>query len=356
MRNILTSEYHNLSLNFGERDFSAASERGEEMTKGDSLISSDRHKADELIQKAGEAMPYYENNGDWSEFNHVRAQLENMPSIHTFMIAGTQAEAKDIKVDLWSVKGNRYRQFCDYMNAHYSSLLNDREMRATACLLENVHQHVKEGVGFCVIKIIPGKYKQISVIDNGGGFYNCKKQKRLTVRDAVRFGRAYGSRYKSLGQALAISFGLWSDLATVETPCESAIITPEGTFKKIMRGLLKMAVCLLFAIGVDLATLMIREDMSATDIFIIISVFGIIMLWGRIKLIFGRKSRKRYFSDIKFRIKNKQRFGSIVNVYFCDTKGVRKWRRQMMRKLKISLQKRAKFLRINLRRNADLQY
>ena len=270
--------------------------------------------------------------------------MEKMPSIYVFMIAGTQAEAKDIKVDLWSVKGNRYRQFYDYMNAHHSSLLNKREMRATACLLENVHQHVKEGVGFCVIKIVPGKYKRISVIDNGSGFYNCKKQKRLTVRDAVRFGRAYGSRYKSLGQALAISFGLWSDLATIETTCESAIITPEGTFKKIMRGLLKMGVCLIFSIGVDLATLMIREDMSVADIFIIISVFGIIMLWGRIKSVFGKKSRKKYFSVIKFRIKNRQRFGSVVNVYFCDTKGVRKWR-QMIKKLKISLERRAKSLR-----------
>ncbi len=74
------------------------------------------------------------------------------------------------------------------MNTKHGSILKDREMRATACLLENIHQHVKKGIGLCVIKIILGKYKRISVSDNGEGFYNYKKQKQLSVKDAIKFG------------------------------------------------------------------------------------------------------------------------------------------------------------------------
>jgi len=162
-----------------------------------------------------------------------------------------QAEAgkKHVKVDCWSVKGNEYRQFYDYMNTKHGSILKDREMRATACLLENIHQHVKKGIGLCVIKIILGKYKRISVSDNGEGFYNYKKQKQLSVKDAIKFGRGYGSRYKSMGQALATSFGLWSDFASVETPNDTAIIVPEGMFHKMARGLSKILCSLIVAVG-----------------------------------------------------------------------------------------------------------
>lgn len=59
----------------------------------------------------------------------------------------------------------------------------------------------------------------------------------------------YGSRYKSMGQALATSFGLWSDFASVETPNDTAIIVPEGMFHKMARGLSKILCNLIVAVG-----------------------------------------------------------------------------------------------------------
>lgn len=305
---------------------------------------------DELIQQAEESMPSCEDdNGDWTEFNRLKMQLESMSYIYTFIIAGPEADkkhTKDVKVDFWSVKGNEYRQFYDYMSTKHGSILKDREMRATACLLENIHQHVKKGIGLCVIKIILGKYKRISVSDNGEGFYNYKKQKQLSVKDAIKFGKGYGSRYKSMGQALATSFGLWSDFASVETPNDTAIIVPEGMFHKMARGLFKILCSLIVAVGADLATLMVREvPLSVIDIFIIISVFGIVMKWDKIKSVFGEDSEEKYFPQVRFKIKNKQKFGSTVTVYFCNIKGMKKWREEIIQGLKVSLKERAESFR-----------
>ncbi len=319
------------------------------MVKADSPVSSGKD-VDELIQQAEESMPSCEDdNGDWTEFNRLKMQLESMPYIYTFVIAGPEADkkhAKDVKVDFWSVKGNEYRQFYDYMSTKHGSILKDREMRATACLLENIHQHVKKGIGLCVIKIVLGKYKRISVSDNGEGFYNYKKQKQLSVKDAIKFGKGYGSRYKSMGQALATSFGLWSDFASVETPNDTAIIVPEGMFHKMARGLSKILYSLIVAVGADLATLMVREvPLSVIDIFIIISVFGIVMKWDNIKSVFGEDSEEKYFPQVRFKIKNKQKFGSTVTVYFCNIKGMKKWREEIIQGLKVSLKERAESFR-----------
>jgi len=315
-----------------------------------SVSEASDDKADELIQKAEKAMPYYRDDGDWNEFSQIRSRLKDIPCAYNFVIAGPQTEERDVEnldVDIWSVKGNEYKQFYDYLKARYSSILNLREICAAACLLENVHQHVKRGVGFCVIKIEKGKYKRISFIDNGRGFYNHKKQKRLPVRDAVKFGRSYGSRYNSLGQALSLSFGLWSDLSTVETPGDTVIIFPEGKFEKVMKWTFRGLTSLIFAFGIDLSAMMLSQNMKMTviDIFIIILVFGSIMQWDGIKSLFGKKSEKKYSPHVKFRINNKQKFGSIVNVYFCDMKHAGKWRRRMTKRLKASLRRRAEFLR-----------
>lgn len=307
-------------------------------------------KTEKLIQKAEQAMPYCRDGGDWNTFNRLRSQLEAVPCTYNFVIAGPQTEERDVEnleVDIWSVKGNEYRQFYDYLNTRYGSVLNLREMCAAACLLENVHQHVKRGVGFCVIKIEEGKYKRISVIDNGRGFYNHKKKERLMVRDAVKFGRSYGNRYNSLGQALSLSFGLWSDLSTVETPDDTVIILPEGKFRKMIKWTFRALISLIFALGVNFSAMMLTQNMrmSVIDILIIILTFGSMMQWDIIKSAFGRKSGKKYFPHVKFSIENRQTFGSIVNVYFCDMKHTGKWRRQMVKRLKASLRKRAKFLR-----------
>ncbi|MDM8552107.1 hypothetical protein QUF72_18630 [Desulfobacterales bacterium HSG2] len=317
------------------------------MAKSDSPESS-VDKVDELIQQAEEAMVYYEDDGDWSRFDRLRMQLEDMPYTYVFVLAGPEADKeriKDLKVDLRSVKGNNYRQFHDYMRKHHGSVLKEREICAAACLLENVHQHVKKGIGLCVIKIALGKYKKITVSDNGEGFYNYKKQKRLAVKDAIKFGKAYGSRYKSLGQALATSFGLWADFATVETPNDTVIIVPEGILKKITRGLSRIIFALLIAIGADFAVALMKEEISVIDIFIIASVFGIVMQRDMIKSAFGIKSEKEYFPQVKFRAKNKQKFGSIVSVYFCSMSNMKKWRNEATERLKISLKERAKSLR-----------
>lgn len=317
------------------------------MVKSD-VPESSADKVDALIQQAEDAMVYYEDNGDWSHFNHLRMQLEQTPYTYVFVIAGPEADKaslNNVKVDFWSVKGNDYRQFHDYMAVNHGSILKEREICAAACLLENVHQHVKKGIGLCVIKIVLGKYKKISVSDNGGGFYNYKKQKKLQVKDAIKFGKAYGSRYKSLGQALATSFGLWSDFATVETPNDTVIVVPEGILKKMIRGLSRILSALIIAVGADFAVVLIKEDVSVIDIFILASVFGIIMGWDRIKSVFGIKSEKEYFPQIKFRVKNNQTFGSSVSVYFCSMNNMKKWRNAATEKLKISLKERAKSLR-----------
>ncbi len=307
--------------------------------------SSSKDQVDELLHQAEEAMPYYEDHdADWREFNQIRMQLENMPYAYTFVIAGPDMEKKrlrDIKVDIRSVKGNEYQQFYEYMKANYASVLNRREMCAAACLLENIHQHVKSGIGLCVIKIVLGKYKRISVSDNGGGFYNYKGQKRLPVKDAIKFGRAYGSRYKSLGQALATSFDLWSDFASVETPHDSVIIVPEGMFNKMLRGASRIITGLIAAVGVDLGLIIIKERISLLDVVVMLSVFGIVVKWDQVRSLFGIRSEDRYFPEIRFKIKNQQEFGSVVNVYFCNTKDMKKWRRSSVERLKGILRERA---------------
>ncbi len=71
-------------------------------------------ETDELIQQAEEVMPYYENHGNWEEFNRLRTQLEKMPYTYVSVTAGPKvdkASVKNLKVDLWSVKGNDYKQF-----------------------------------------------------------------------------------------------------------------------------------------------------------------------------------------------------------------------------------------------------
>ena len=64
------------------------SERTVKMVKTDSPVSSGKD-VDELIQQAEESMPSCEDdNGDWAEFNRLKMQLESMPYIYTFIIAG----------------------------------------------------------------------------------------------------------------------------------------------------------------------------------------------------------------------------------------------------------------------------
>jgi len=306
---------------------------------------SPEDQTDMLIHLAEEAMPYYESEGDWTEFNRIRAKLESMPYTYVFVMAGPDVNKKairNLKVDLQSVKGNDYEQFYDIMNERYGSLLKKREMCAAACLLENVHQHVKKGIGFCVIRIILGRYKRITVSDNGGGFFNYKKQKPLSVKDAIKYGRAYGSRYKSLGQALAISFGLWADLGTVETPNDTTIVVPERFLKKMMRALYNIAASLIFALGTDFLILIIRnQDISITDAFITASAFLLFLCRNSIISLFTKNSGKEYFPELAFKVKNKQKFGSSVNAYFCSTNDVSRWRKKLIEKLKIFLEKRA---------------
>ncbi len=302
-------------------------------------------KTDELIRQAEEAMPYCEETGDWKEFSRIRSQLEKMPYTYLFVMAGPEFDksaGNDLKIDIRSVKGNRFRQICDEMKKRYGTILHEREIFAASCLLENIHQHVKKGIGLCVIKIVLGKYRRITVTDNGTGFYNYKKQKKLSVKDAIKFGRAYGSRYKSLGQALAISFGLWSDLATVETNHESAVIVPEGTFKRIIKGLFRFIFALTVALGADALILALRSsDISWIDIPVILSVFGIVIGWNKILSFFGKYQEEKYFPGIRFSTENKQRFGSAINIYFCDSGEIKKWREEMIRELEDYLQKRA---------------
>lgn len=302
------------------------------------------NKADDLIQQAEAAMPYYESDKDWTAFNRLITELKTVPYTYVFLIAGPDVNKKDlgenIEVALWSVKGNQYRQFYEYMYKRYGSILTDREMRAAACLLENIHQHVRQGLGLCVIRVVLGKYKQITVSDNGDGFYNYKKKKRLAVKDAIRFGRAYGSRYKSQGQALATSFGLWSDVATIETPHDSVIIVPEGIFRKILRGLSRILPALIIALGADLVLLLIRENASILDLFVILSVFGIVIARDRILSFFGREAEKKYFPQVKFRVKNTREFGSSLSVYFCSAGNKKNWRKGIIERLKRRLKDR----------------
>jgi hypothetical protein len=289
-------------------------------------------------------MLFYEEKGDWEAFNCLRQQLDELPNTYTFVIAGAKVKKshiQNLKVDYWSVKGSEYEQFHDYMKDHYASVLTEREICAAACLLENVHQHVKSGVGFCVVTVVPDKYKRIFVIDNGGGFYNYEKQGRLSVNDAIKFGRSYGSRYKSLGQALAVAFGRWSDLSTVETPCNSVIITPEKPLKKIVRCSMELLLCLIIALGLDCLTLPLRNGFSYIDIFIIVSIFGIAICRNRIASILGRKPARQYFPEIIFKIKNKRDFGSAVTVYFCHANPVKKCRNRLTKELKKYLRTRA---------------
>ncbi|GEM_PF-3429048 len=313
---------------------------------------SPEDKTDALIHLAEEAMPYCESEGDWTEFNRIRTKLESMPYTYAFVTAGPDVSKntiRNLKVDLQSVKGNDYEQFYDYMNECYGSLLKKREMCVAACLLENVHQHVKKGIGFCVIRIVLGRYKRITVSDNGAGFFNYKKQKPLSVKDAIKYGRAYGSRYKSLGQALAISFGLWADLGTVETPNETTIVVPERFLKKMLRAFYNIAVSLLFAVGTDFLILIIRnQDISLTDAFITAGAFLLFLNRNSILSLFTKKSEKKYFPELAFKARNRQEFGSSLSAYFCSTQNVNRWRKQLTEKLEVFLEKRADTFRSGL--------
>jgi len=141
---------------------------------------------------------------------------------------------------------------------------------------------------------------------------------------------------------LAISFGLWSDLATVETNHESAVIVPEGIFKKIIKTLFKIIFALTIALGADALILAIRSsDISWIDIPIIISVSGIVIGWNKILSFLGKYQEEKYFPGIRFSTENKQKFGSAVNIYFCDTGKTKKWREDMIKELADYLQKRA---------------
>lgn len=298
-------------------------------------------EAEELIRNIREAMPFYEEYSDWEVFNRLRARLERLPFVYNFVMAGPMANkirTSDIKVNLWSVKGNTYRQFYDYMQQHYGTMLEEREMKAGACLLENIHQHVKNGIGLCVIRNAES-HTSISVIDNGTGFYDYKKQRRLKIRDAVKFGKAYGSRYKSLGQALAITCGLWSDLSVIETPCESSVIMPERFLKKAVKYGFRILVSMAIAITADLATLTVREDISAADPFIIALIFLIAMNRSGIKrVLFRKRSYNKYFPQVISRTKNRQKFGTTIHLYFCHTGNVRKWRRRMVKEIRNMMQ------------------
>jgi len=308
---------------------------------------SSENRVDELLWKAEEAMPDYESHGDWRLFNRLRLQLEE--HAYVFVMAGPDVDKKLVRglnVDFWSEKGIEYRHLYDFISRKYGFFLKSREICAAACLLENIHQHVKEGIGLCVIAVELGKYKRITVSDNGRGFYNYEKGKNLSVKKAIKFGRSYGKRYRSRGEALATSFGKWSDCATVETPHESTIILPEGILKKIMKTIFKIILCLIISAGADTVTLLFRQDISIFDFIFISAVFGITMTWSEIKLLLGKRVHKKYFPLINFRIKNRQEFGTSVTAYFYESRGLKKWKTQVIRRLKDHLQKRAGSFRL----------
>jgi hypothetical protein len=102
---------------------------------------------------------------------------------------------------------------------------------------------------------------------------------------------------------------------------------------------------LLLAVIIDLSTLVFRNDISVADIFIIAIIWIIIMGWNKISSFFNKENERKYFPEIKFRIKNRQESGSAVNVYFCNMPDKKEWQEQMVRDLKIFLQKRAETFR-----------
>ncbi|MCP4344403.1 MAG: hypothetical protein GY795_02630 [Desulfobacterales bacterium] len=306
-------------------------------------------KTDNLIRQAEDSMLYFENKGDWQEFSRLRAELEEIPDTYVLVMTGpdvNKSNIKDLEVDFRSVKGVEFKHIYDYLGTRFGKILKNREICAAACLLENIHQHVKKGIGFCVIRVVHGKYKRITVSDNGTGFYNYTKHKRLPVTDAIKSGKSYGSRYKSEGQALALSFGLWADFATVETPNDTVIIVPEPMLGKIMKSMGKIFFSLVIAFAAGIGSVIIREDISAADILIILAVFVVAMQWSRISQFFSKKkAEKKYFPEIRFMIKNKQKFGSVINVYFCDSRDMKQWRSQVIDGLKEFFTERAKSFR-----------
>ena len=157
-------------------------------------------------------IPFYQDKSVcWDEFSDEVSQLKQMKNLQVAIVVGRNVDLSgiDIKVDRWS---DCFR----FTKGIESAFL--------LCALQNIEQHVSEGIAMVIRQENSAKnksnYSILSIIDNGCGFIDAEKRK-LSVKRAVN-----GYYPKENGEAgICLRLSVWRARVTlIKIPGEIAII------------------------------------------------------------------------------------------------------------------------------------
>jgi len=170
---------------------------------------------DQLIREAENSMPFCEDtNPDWTRFNEIVKQLKTRKDVQVFVLAGPMFNDNE------AININRLTQPETVISS------DDAEFDFLWCTLQNISQHVKQGIALVVKQEITNekgsKYTEISVIDNGTGPID-KNSKRVSVKEVLKYGVTMGVN-DSAGRGLTLAARHNADLSTIHAPGISVIV------------------------------------------------------------------------------------------------------------------------------------
>ena len=161
---------------------------------------------------------------DWAGFNEIVKRLKAMDNIEVFVAAGPEMKEKDIAVDIILsslVKQDRLTEYLSKINFEHT---ND-ERAFLEHTLDNIYQHVKEGVGLIIKQKIVldtgDMYSEISVIDNGPGFID-RSGNRVSIETALELEKSPGKGGRE-GLGLPAATKFYTDFSTIHIPGSSQL-------------------------------------------------------------------------------------------------------------------------------------
>ncbi|MDP8229480.1 MAG: ATP-binding protein [Candidatus Gorgyraea atricola] len=174
---------------------------------------------DQLILQAELSMLQH----DWPRFNKIVEELKGRKDIQVIVVAGPKFINKEVNIDsrlLKRVDQREAKKHLSKVNFEYDDF-DDSFLRHT---LDNIYQHVKDGVALVVKQIemleTGATYSEVSVIDNGTGFID-KEGNKVSIERAFTHGESPGrGKGEGLGLPVTLTF---TDILAVHIPGSSEI-------------------------------------------------------------------------------------------------------------------------------------
>jgi Zn-dependent protease with chaperone function/signal transduction histidine kinase/membrane protease YdiL (CAAX protease family)/serine/threonine protein kinase/tRNA1(Val) A37 N6-methylase TrmN6 len=179
------------------------------------------------LQKRIEAAirPYGAQDADWAGFKSVIREIKKTDGLKAIVFSNQ--EKTDIEIDHLCGKEDRAIEFLHAVQYKFGLTYDEFGMHLPWFLaigMENVNQHVTDGIGVCLISNLRNGYYSVSIIDNGEDFID-KWGRKISIKRAIQFGARLSKNSKE-GKGLHYAICDRAKVTVIEKPGRSAIIIP----------------------------------------------------------------------------------------------------------------------------------